>query len=688
MRPVLFALLLLAFLGQRLPAQEYEGKTLVTASLIADTTAIVPGKPFRVGVLLEMAPKWHTYWQYSGDAGIPTSIEWKLPEGWGVGPIEWPLPEAILEPGDIQVYAYGDKVMLIQQIQPPAEIIESNINLEANVSWLVCEEICIPGKATVSRMLPVAGHAEPDNAAIFEEWTAKLPSMDPPPFDVTWQREGDSWVGTVEAPASTEAVEFFPLPAEGEVIGHPKISGSAKDGFTIRISAPGDLRGVLAIKDANGERGWWVTASSPSDSSAAAPSPPSTSLWQALLFGFLGGIILNLMPCVLPVISLKVFGFVRQAGQSPRTILLHGLAFTAGIFVWFLGLGLVIVAIRAAGGQATWAFQFQNPWFNIAIATIVFVFALNLFGVFEIALPGRATNALAQAGGHEGYSGSFFQGVFATLLATPCTGPFLGASLGYAFAQPAPVTLALFACIAAGMALPYLLLSAQPGWVKYLPKPGLWMERLKQFMGFPLLAALLWLLYIIGAQRGSEAVIWVGAFLLTVGVACWIFGIVSPPVVPARSRVVGLTLSVLLLVGGGWLFLGDLLAKSRPASVQQASGGIPWEPYSKAAVDTLLAEGKPVFIDFTADWCLTCKYNERTAIDVPAVREKIQELGIVPVKADWTNSNPEITEALKQFGRVGVPFYVIYPAGRPNEPIILPELLTESLVLSKLSEAR
>ncbi|MDD5201055.1 MAG: protein-disulfide reductase DsbD family protein [Terrimicrobiaceae bacterium] len=690
-RAALLASMLLLIVSGGAMAQTYEGRTLVEPRLIADTTAIVPGQPFRVGLVLKMAPKWHTYWEYAGDAGIPTQIKWQLPPGFAVGPIEWPLPEAILEPGDIQVYAYGGEVMLVQTIRPPASLaVGESVELKADASWLVCAELCIPGKAALSLSLPVASSAEPANADAFARTVRSVPSMDAPPFAISWKRAGDTLTGSFPAPEGTTAVDFFPLPAQDQEVGHPKIQ-KADGGYLIRISAKGDLRGVLAIRDAAGERGWYVVAA-PSSAGAMPASTGLPTLWAALLSGLLGGLILNLMPCVLPVISLKIFGFVRQAGQSRRSIALHGLAFAAGIFAWFLGLGVVIVAIKASGAQATWAFQFQNPWFNLAIATLVFVFALNLFGVFELTLPGRATTALSEAGGREGYGGSFFQGVFATLLATPCTGPFLGSSLGFAFSQPAPVTLLLFGSIATGMALPYLALSAQPGWVRFLPKPGAWMERLKQFMGFPLLAALLWLLYIIGAQRGPRAIIWAAAFLLTLGVALWLYGLVAAPHVKMRSRLAGIVIALALALGGGWLFLGQLFAQERIALPTATSGdaadGIPWQPFSKAAVDKLLAEGKPVFIDFTADWCLTCKFNERTSINVPAVRKKMAELGIVPVRADWTNANPEITAALQRFDRVGVPFYVLYPAGKPDAPIPLPELLTESLVLETLSKAR
>jgi thiol:disulfide interchange protein DsbD len=686
-------------------AQVYQGRTLVEPSLIADTTAIVPGQPFRVGLLLKTAPGWHTYWQYGGDAGIATDIKWQLPAGFKAGPINWPLPTIDYQKeADILTYVYKDEVLLTQTIQPPSDLAEgSSVELKADASWLVCAEICIPGKASgLTLKLPVGRVAEAANASEFEKWTSRLPSTGSVPFPVTWSRAGDQLSAKISPPAGTTAVEFFPLPPEDDVIGHPAISGNASEGFTMTVEAKTNLPGVLAITDASGLHGWSVKAdpsaavaasATPVSAPAAVVAPPvaAPSLFAALLGGLLGGLILNLMPCVLPVISLKIFGFVQQAGQSRRRIALHGLTFSAGIFAWFLGLGALIVALRSSGALSTWGAQFQNPWFNLGIAILVFVFALNLFGVFELTLPGRTTTKLSEAGSRDGYGGSFFQGVFATLLATPCTGPFLGSSLGFAFAQPAPITLLLFASMATGMALPYLALSIQPGWVRFLPKPGAWMERLKQFMGFPMLAALLWLLFIIGAQRGATAIIWAAAFLLVLGVALWMYGAASSPTVKPRNRLIVQLLAAGLAILGGWVFLVDLFANEQPpdtSSVVSKKGGIDWVPYSTAEVDKLLASGKPVFIDFTAAWCLSCKYNERTAIDTAAVRQKFKDLGIVTVKADWTNANPEITAALQKFGRVGVPFYVLYPAGKPDAPITLPEIITASLVLDALSKSR
>jgi thiol:disulfide interchange protein/DsbC/DsbD-like thiol-disulfide interchange protein len=675
-------------------AQVYQGKTIVTASLVSDTSAIVPGKPFEVGVLLEMAPGWHTYWEYPGDAGLPTSIAWTLPDGFVAGPIQWPLPHRVIEPGDIEVYAYKDKVLLLTAIVPPTDITERTVTLRAKVDWLVCEQICIPGSADLELSLPLDRQAVPANEELFSAFRRLLPAATAPPYQLAWSREGNSLVLNVTGLEKAKEVDLFPLPGTGEQIEHPR-NGPVRDGAaTITVAHSGDLRGVLVVETESDRKGWIVSSSEqlaprgPPSPSVSSPTASWPGLWQALIFGFLGGFILNLMPCVLPVISLKIFGFIRQAGDHPEEILRHGLAFVAGIFAWFLGLGLVILGLKAAGSEVTWAFQFQNPWFNLIIGCIVFVFALNLFGVFEIVLPGRASTALAEASSQQGYAGSFFQGIFATLLATPCTAPFLGTALGFAFSQSPIVILAMFGSVALGMSAPYFFLSAKPGWMKLLPKPGEWMERVKQFMGFPLLATLLWLLYILGNQRGHDAVIWIAAFLLCLAVACWIYGAFCGPLSSPRARVISLAVIALILFGGARFFLAGKFARlTAPGAVASPTEGIAWKPFSQKALDDLLKAGEPVFVDFTADWCISCKFNERTAINVPAVQEAFAKNGIVPMKADWTNANPEITAALKKFGRVGVPFYVLYPRGRAGEPIILPEILTENIVLEAISKA-
>jgi thiol:disulfide interchange protein DsbD len=343
--------------------------------------------------------------------------------------------------------------------------------------------------------------------------------------------------------------------------------------------------------------------------------------------------------------------------------------------------------LKSGGAQVTWgAFQFQNPLFVIGLSVVVFLFALNLFGVFEISLPGTATTSLDQTAARGGYAGSFFQGLFATLLATPCTAPFLGSALGFAFGQSPGVILGMFAAVAFGMSLPYLLLSARPGWRKWIPKPGAWMERLKQFMGFPLLATNLWLLWVLQNQRGEMAALLLLALFLILGFCAWIYGSISSGSLCSATRWVlmaGIALVSLISLA---VVMKRISQTAPVASSEVSRDGIVWVPYSPSSLDVLRSEGKPVFLDFTASWCLTCQFNEKTSINVPAVRSLLREKGITAMKGDWTNSDPAITTALKSFGRVGVPLVIYYPPGKGSDPILLPELLTEKIVLETLGK--
>lgn len=679
--------LLLSTVAKPTSGQTYEGRELVKAQLVADTTAIVPGRPFTTGVLLRMAPHWHTYWKFSGDAGLPSEINWMLPTGWKAGEIQWPIPLRLMDPGDIETYGYENEVLLMQEITPPASISDSSIKLIAEASWLVCEKLCIPGNAKLQLDLPVAAQAAPANEELFSRYRRSLPQNWPGNETATarWNREGSELQLTVEsaALANHPAVEFFPVP-EGElVVGHPQTErGSGKITFKVPIETQDprvtSLKGIVVFgPDATGSnRNAWVLGQVTSASSSI-----TSNLWKYLFFGFLGGFILNLMPCVLPVISLKIFGFIQHAGQSRGRILWSGLAFVAGIFAWFIGLALLLIILKALGREITWAFQFTNPYFVLFMSAVVLVFALNLFGVFEISLPQSANRSLLGWTARDGDAGSFFQGVFATVLATPCTAPFLGTALGFAFTQASWVILVMFLAIAAGMGLPYLLLSAQPAWLGLVPKPGAWMERVKQLMGFFLVATLLFLLWVIGAQRGSEAIIWASCFLLALSVVCWMKGAFMGPSATPAARLVSIVIALVIVIASGAYFIGEKFMATRAASGETTLAG-DWQPFTPARLQSEIDQGHTVFVDFTAAWCLTCKFNEARVLESDSVREAFQRRGIIKLKADWTNGDPEITKILKQFGRPGVPLYVLYPAGKA--PIVFPELLTQGLVLDKL----
>jgi thiol:disulfide interchange protein DsbD len=674
-------------------AQTYQGKQLVRAELLADTTAIVPGKSFTVGLLLRMAPAWHTYWKFSGDAGLSTELKWKLPPGWKIGDIQWPIPLKTIDPGDIETYGYENEVLLMQEITPPSKLDGLSAKPSTEANWLVCEKICIPGGATLQLDLPVGSTSQPANTDVFARYRRLLPQnlSAPNVARADWSRVGSDLrlKITSETLAKYPAVDFFPLPEQETIVGHPAVQSRNNNEIVFRIpfeSAPKDLSSVSGLvvfaQQPNGDdRAAWQITSAPAVS--ASPSAPARGIFTFLLFGFLGGFILNLMPCVLPVISLKIFGFVQQAGQSRQKIFRSGIAFTLGIFAWFIALAVLLIALKGAGRDVTWGgFQFTNPYFVLTLSVIVLVFALNLFGVFEVSLPQSVTRNLLSTSERKDLLGSFFQGVFATVLATPCTAPFLGTALGFAFTQSAVIILAMFIAIAAGMSAPYLLLSAQPAWLRFLPRPGPWMVHVKQFMGFLLLATLLFLLYVLGAQRGLEGAIWASCFLLVISVACWMKGAFVVPSASAVKRIVVLVLMLLLVIGSGVYFIGDKFQFAKIASADSQIRG-DWQPFTPERLQTELEHGRTVFVDFTAAWCLTCKFNEASVLEARDVREAFQRHGIVKLKADWTNGDPVITKLLQQFGRPGVPLYVLYPA-KNEEPIVFPEVLTKSMVLEKL----
>ena len=667
----------------------------VSAWLTTDATVpIEGGKSFTATIALDLQPGWHTYWQYPGDSGLPSKVTWHLPEGWMAGPIEFSVPHQFSEPGDMIIYGYEKQQLLRALITPTKDISQNQIYaIKASLTWLACKELCVPGSAEVSTSVvgPGAAFAGEFKKPPLGNW----PESGKPPFDVSVSGKGTSKVVSFSG-KSAATYEIYPNPADGTTVGH--VDGTSSGSFwnfTISWDGPAPFHGLFVEKLGDARHAWWVggeKATSPATSSPA-PGLAVGVLLAALFSGFLGGMILNLMPCVLPVISLKIFGFISQAGESRSRILRHGLAFAAGVFLWFLGLGVLVIVLKAGGSQVTWgAFQFQNPLFVIFLSILVFLFALNLFGVFEVTLPGAAGSSLDYATSRGGYSGSFFQGLFATLLATPCTAPFLGSALGFAFGQSPVVILAMFASVAFGMSLPYLLLSARPGWRRFIPKPGIWMERLKQFMGFPLLATNLWLLWVLENQRGSNAVLMLLALFLGLGFCAWIYGAIAHSTqTGGRSSLLIVTL---LFAAYAAYETSRMIVRESPISGVFTPVGIDqpifnthtiyWQPYTPESLNSLRAAGTPVLLDFTASWCLTCQFNERTAINTPAVRKLLRDKNIVPMKGDWTNSDPAITAALKSFGRVGVPLAVFYPAGKESEPVVLPELLTENIVLEAL----
>ncbi len=695
LRPLLLIVCWLAGLGGASAQFDDTAAKYVTPSLIADTAAVAPGKAFTVGVRLKMDPGWHVYYQFSGDSGAPPTIAWELPAGFKAGEPQWPLPKSYLDEGDMLTYIYDGEVVLPVEITPPATLPPGEVTLKAKLKWLVCEKICVPGQADVDLILPV-GEAAPANTEVFAQVRAQLPKSSGAPFQVQWDRsKATEFSLRIEGLAKDFKAEFFPLPPAGVKPSRGQASAVADDGtrtitYPIEEGGAPNLawRGVLVTNQEGAPREGWLLDSASGGTFAATPTaesaPPSapvvphlfTLLWSA----FLGGLILNLMPCVLPVIALKIFGFVQQAGEEPKRVFRLGLAFVGGVFAFFLSLAALIIGLKAFGISLTWGFQFQHVGILVGLIALVFVFGLNLLGVFEIALTGGAAGKLSELSSKEGYGGAFLHGMFTTLLGTSCTAPFLGAVLGFAFVAPPHIVVLLFAVIAAGMSLPYFLLTAKPAWMRYLPKPGMWMERLKQFMGFIMLGVVVWLLGVLGQSRGVDPLIAVSSFLLVLALACWLYGV-------THGKVIGWVAIIALLAGGWFFFLHGKIDVPKPTGGGAATvaGGIPWEPWSDARVAEATKNGQAVFVDFTADWCLNCKYNEKFVLETDPVRAALKDKNVLPLKADWTNADPAITAILKKHGRVGVPVYLLYPGG-DAKPLLLPEILTQSILLEALGK--
>lgn len=666
------------------PAQEGQKTGAVTLTLAADTAAVEGGKPFTAGVRFEIDPTWYIYWQFVGDIGMPTSVEWELPEGFKAGPLEWPMPEVHEAAGDFLNYVYEGETMLFATITPPAALPAGPVTIKARVKWQMCDpRQCVPGDVTLALPLP-AGAAAAANAELFARWKAQLPREGGAPFPVKWDlAKADAFSLRIEALGKEYKAEFLPLPPPGAKPAHPQAGEVAADGsrtitFPIEEGGAPNLpwRGVLAIsKEGEPRQGWIIEA--PAGATAAVPAAKEPAqadgglIWK-LLAAFLGGLIMNVMPCVLPVIALKIFGFVNQAADAPERVFRLGLGFTGGVFAFFLGLALTVARLKTA---FNWGYQFQNPYLLAALIALVFAFALSLLGVFEISLSGAAAGRLSALSGREGMSGAFLHGFFTTLLGTSCTAPFLATSLSFATTQTTPVIFLLFLAIAAGMSLPYFLLTARPAWLRYVPKPGLWMERVKQGMGFFMLAVAVWLFTVL-ALRGAHAVEGMSWFLLVLGLACWLFGTIRESAL-ARIAV------ALLPVAAYFFFLHGKLGGQTTAAASEKvwkTGSIEWVAYTEERLAEARKAGSPVFVDFTAEWCINCKAYEKLVLATQPVGEKFREKKVVALRADWTNTDdPVVTRALKSFGRVGVPLYVLYRPGE-SEPVVLDAITSGGLI--------
>lgn len=690
----------------------------VEVELIPERTAIQAGKPFAVALRIRHAPHWHTYWRNPGDSGLPTRISWALPAGFSAGPVLWPHPKR-LPLGPLTNFGYEDELLLLTDITPPAALkAGASVDIAAKADWLVCKDVCIPENGQVALTLQVVGAAPGASpwAAAFAATRALLP-VAASGWTFTSTVKGKEAVVTMRPGQGVthrpKDVFFYPY-QEGvmeNALPQPVKSEGGAWVLTAKLTDPvaADLKTVPGILVS--QNGWGATqsnaalvgtdpgqanampaafsaATNPTAAPAAAtspvapqplPPPSDLGLWLALVFAFIGGLILNLMPCVFPVLGIKVMGFVQHAHEDRRILRNQGWMFLAGVLVSFWVLAGILLVLKAGGQSLGWGFQLQSPGFVTALAVLFTLMALNLFGVFEIGL-----GLQSAAGGVNGkgiYGEAFLSGVLATVVATPCTAPFMGAALGFTLSQPAALALLVFTALALGMAAPVTLLAIFPAGLKWLPRPGAWMATFKQFMAFPLLATVVWLTWVLGTQQGNDGVLKLLAGLVLIGMAAWAYGRWG-----MQGGKLGTAAAVVLLIGGvAFAWPGE--SSVRTESYQSKAGELSWEPWSKAKLDELRGAGKPVFIDFTASWCITCQVNKRVALNNGEVVKRFEEKGVVALKADWTRQDPAITAALAEFGRNAVPLYVLY-AGNGAVPVVLPEVLTPSVVLAELEKVK
>ena len=703
-RALLLALMLsLAGLARAEPVQAPH----VEAELIAETTQLTKNGDNWLALRLKPEEGWHVYWRNPGDSGLPTSIAWALPAGASAGDIRWPYPQRETL-GGIVNYGYTDETLLLVPLQLAGTVAAgTTLNLQAKAKWLVCKDSCIPGGAELSltRLVKADGAPEIDDQwrGAFAAARDRLPQPAPADwkagFAIDAAHKDFTLAITGARISSAGSASFFPY--EKNLINHSSPSRKANDAKRgLRISrtlsdyytdAPEQVDGVLVLHDSDSDKAWEIhaqpgtVAAVPASAAtnedgggatATAPDQESQNLALVLLFAFLGGLVLNLMPCVFPVLSFKAISLVEARGSTARKQRAHALAYTSGVLGTFLGLAGLLLVLRSAGSAIGWGFQLQQPAFVAAMIYLFFAMALSMSGIVEFGtrLMGVGSSLASAAG----YRGSFFTGALAVAVASPCTAPFMGTALGYALGQPAIIALTVFVALGLGLAAPFLLIGFIPRLGRWLPKPGAWMTTFRQLMAFPLYLTVVWLLWVLDglAGRDGAAVVLLGMTLI--GFALWLWHRVGA--VASLARYAALALAATTLAFGP---ATELAASSLPAVIGDAAAGGQFEPWSEERVAALRADGRTVFVDFTADWCLTCKINENGALASQAARQAFAEKKVALLRADWTHANPAITKTLEGFGRSGVPVYVVYPEG--GAPRLLPQILTPSAVVESLT---
>jgi len=673
--PILPALLLglLAFAGiSPLSAAPLFKDAQLTVDLIAEPKPIEPGKPFTVGLRFRPEPGWHIYWKNPGDSGMAPSVAWKLPEGYTAGPLQFPLPEKILAP-PLVTYGYEMETLILTEITPPAgQPLPPKIKIGADLDWLVCKEICLPGKASLDFNVSSQPKDNIDLQGLFEEIRREIPAQ-LSGVSVQGKIYGGFLIFKVMGATAPGNLSFFPN--QGDYVDEFKNATTEHSGTTsvLRIplkekaTVPDTVSGILVA-----ENTWDSTGQRAIEISIALKSPPASTFHLPLtfLFAFLGGLILNIMPCVLPVLSLKALHLVQLSSESRASARSEGFAYTAGVLLSLLALATLLVVLRASGQALGWGFQLQSPPVVWLLLALLFSLSLNLLGLFEFNV---LLGNLSGKAPRQGRSGSFASGLLAVAVASPCTAPFMGVALAAAFALPAAGTLAVFTALALGFASPILLLSFFPAALSFLPKPGGWMNSFKKILALPMLLAVGWLAWVLFRISGAAA-IWillVGGLNLAAGL--FLYGRSQRAFPPkAELRWSGLALVLLAAV-----IPATALKTGTAELVSRHPDRLPW---SEEEVARQLAAGRTVFIDFTAAWCLTCQVNERVVLSRQDIQEAFREKNVAFLVADWTRRDPAITAALQKYGREGVPTYVILrPDG--SAPVLLPEILTPKLIL-------
>jgi thiol:disulfide interchange protein len=659
----------------------------LTAELVSLAPAVAPGGTVQLGLVITLDENWHVYWINAGDSGNPPKITWTLPAGVTVGPMQFPAPSR-LPLGPLMDFGYEDEVAFPIALSVAPGVAPGPIHLDAKVNWLVCREVCIPGKAHMGIDLKVAPGAPPGElVGAVGQALKTLPG--PPPAAMKFSVLGGKtdFVLTLVSGKPQQDAEFFPFdPDQIQNAADQRLQGLS-DGIRVWVrrsedpdhpgtyaKIPTHLHGILKLSETEAyEVDAPVVPGEMAQLMPPVPTAPGGKLTiiSAIGLAFLGGIILNLMPCVFPVLFLKGLALINSSGQERRHLRSHGLVYTLGILVSFWIIVGILLILRSGGSQAGWGFQLQSPAFVAILASLLFFFALSLAGQFDLGL--SLTSAGGELAKKEGFTGSFFTGILATVVATPCTAPLMGAAIGFALAQPPWVTFSIFTALGLGLAMPYLVLTLQPAWTRLLPRPGAWMEVLKQVTAVPLFGTVIWLAWVFGSLysgapgSGSNHIARLLWCFLVLAIAGWTLGRW-----PARwtSSIVAIVLC--------------LAAISIPLT-EPRKDALTWQPYSQATLDQARKDGHPVFIDFTAAWCLSCQVNEKVVLQSKDVVQALADHKFVMLRADWTEYDPEITKELQSIGRSGVPTYVIYPAKLDSPADVLPELLTKSIVLDGIA---